>query len=181
MGLLPASGGTGRTVNASDRGRHIGERGRVRPAVMKEGGAIDDLADLAQIIGVPRRDLRAAIGSPWHREQPAAYDLDIGPLFVGREGQSAAILCLSSASDVIGPHGIVTHTGASVLVGVALSSKLSNGTLGWRLSGTRVTLSRGVGTDGRAFLMSLHQAVARAIAAREPQRPLERQFRALPV
>jgi hypothetical protein len=126
-----------------------------------EDRVIDDLSDLARILGVPGRDLRAAIGSPWHRVRPAAYDLDLGPMFVGRDGQSVAILCLASAGDVIGAHGVVTSVGGSLLVGLALSSSLPDGTEGWRLRSARVSLTRG--TDARGFLASLHGAVTRAV------------------
>jgi hypothetical protein len=83
-------------------------------------------------------------------------------MFVGRGGQSAAILCLNSAEELIGPGGVVMMAGGTVLVGTALASTLPDGGQGWRLGGSRMSLSRGEGRQVRSFLSSLHGAVARA-------------------
>lgn len=85
-------------------------------------------------------------------------------MFVGRDGRSVAILCLSSAGDTIGANGVVTNLGGSLLVGAALSSSLPDGGEGWRIGGSRVSLTSGSGTQARAFLASLHSAVTRVVA-----------------
>jgi hypothetical protein len=87
-------------------------------------------------------------------------------MFVGREGQSAAILCLNSHSDLIGEGGVVTHMGGTVIAGSAIGTRLHDGGQGWRLGGHRVTLTRGVGLDSRAFLSSLRAMVNRAVVDR---------------
>ena len=113
--------------------------------------------------------------------RPAAYDLDLGPMFVGRDGRSAAILCLRSTGELIGPGGVVTSIGGAILVGVALASTLPDGTEGWRLGGPRVSLTRGVGIEAGGFLASLHAAVARAVVLNAPVRDSDRNCRTLSV
>jgi hypothetical protein len=89
-------------------------------------------------------------------------------MFVGRDGDAAAILCLSSTTEMIGAGGVVTHTSGTVLVGSAVGSRLPDGEMGWRLGGAKAVLSRGVGVDSRAFLGALKTTVARAVADRDP-------------
>jgi hypothetical protein len=134
----------------------------------KEGRIIDDLNDLAGLLGVTRRDLRSAIGVPWFRALPARYDYDFGPLFVGREGSAAAILCLGTNSELIGPGGVRTQAATRVVVGMASGRWRDDGRLGWMLDGDKSTLVRGVGVDPRAFLTSLKTATGRAVAQKAP-------------
>jgi hypothetical protein len=101
-------------------------------------------------------------------------------MYVGRDDRSAAILCLSSASELIGDGGTVIHKGGTVLAGMAISTLLPDGTLGWRLGGHRTTLNRGVGLESRSFLMSLRSIVNRAVADQQAASTTA-EWRAVPV
>ena len=114
--------------------------------------------------------MRASIGSPWRRALPASYDLALGPMFVGRDEDAVAILCLASSTEVIGPGGVVTHTTGTVMVGSAIGSTLPDGRMGWRLGGAQKILRRGVGLESHGFLTALKTTVNRAVAERDPAR-----------
>ena len=130
----------------------------------KGGGTIDQLAELADLLGVSRRDLRAAIGVPWHRALPARYDYDFGPLFVGREGTAVGILCLGSDTEVMGAGGVSSRAATRVIVGGAEAVRRLDGQVGWAMDGPKLSVVRGVGVDPRAFLAGLRSAVSRCHA-----------------
>ena len=134
-----------------------------------EGRTIDDLSDLAYLLGIPPRDLRTAIGVPWRRALPARYDHDFGPLFVGREGLSVALLCLGSDAELIGVGGTRTRTATRVVVGMSRGAWRSDGQLGWELDGTKRSLVRGVGVDPKAFLTALRAAVCSSAREKRPE------------
>jgi hypothetical protein len=90
-------------------------------------------------------------------------------MFVGRDHDAVAILCLASTTEVIGPGGVVTQTTGTVMVGSAIGSTLPNGETGWRLGSGQRILSRGVGLEAHGFLMALRTSVHRAMAERDPQ------------
>lgn len=112
-----------------------------------------------------RRDLRAAIGLPWHRALPARYDHDFGPLFVGREDPSVGILCLGSDAEVMGAGGLRSRAATRVIVGGAEAVRRPDGQVGWAMDGPKLSVVRGVGVDPRAFLAALRAAVSRCHAA----------------
>lgn len=91
-------------------------------------------------------------------------------MFVGRDNDSVAILCLASSVETIGPGGVVGQTTGTVLVGSAMASTLPDGQVGWRLGGAQRILNRGVGLESQTFLTALKSSVTRAVAQREPVR-----------
>jgi hypothetical protein len=97
------------------------------------------------------------------------YDLDLGQLFVGRDGPSVAIWCLGSDEELMGERGLVTHTSGFVVVGTATGVRLESGELRWTLGGTKVRLERGGGISDRCFLAGLKAAVSRAAAQKAPE------------
>jgi hypothetical protein len=147
--------------------RPASEEGRKRADL--EGCIIDDLSDLACLLGVSRRDLRAAIGVPWHRALPTRYDRDFGPLFVGREGTSAAICCLGTDAELIGAGGSRSRVATRVVVGMAVGRRREDGRLGWSLDGSLSSIVRVTGTEPHAFLAALKSAATRAVREKAPQ------------
>lgn len=158
----------GRAELAAGIARQSAVAGR-RAGADLEDRAIDDLSDIARTLGVPCRSLREAIGSPWHRARHVRYDLDLGQLFVGRDGPSVAIWCLGSDDELMGARGLVTHTTGFVVVGTAAGTRLASGDLRWTLGGTKVRLERGGDLTHRGFLTGLKTAVVRAAAEKAPE------------
>jgi len=87
---------------------------------------------------------------------------------VGREGRSAAILCLGTDAEVIGAGGTRSRAATKVVVGMATGCWRPDGRLGWAIEGSKSSLVRGVGVDPKAFLCALKAATARAVAEKAP-------------
>jgi hypothetical protein len=87
---------------------------------------------------------------------------------VGREGRSAAILCLGTDTELIGAGGMRTRAATKVVVGMATGHRRPDGRLGWALDGSKSSIVRGVGVDPKAFLSALKAATGRAVAEKAP-------------
>lgn len=127
---------------------------------------IDQLPQLAGALGVAPRALRQAIGSPWHRAHVANPDGDLGELFVGRDGPSAAVWCLGTPEEMWGDRGVRTWTHGRVVVGTAVATLQDSGLVGWSVGGRCTSLELTMGMPPRMLLRALHTLVQRSVAER---------------
>ncbi len=130
---------------------------------------IDQLPDLASVLGLAPRALRQAIGSPWYRVPTPTLDSDRGDLFVGRDGPSAAVWCLGAPEEMWGDRGVRTWTSGRVVVGTAVASLRESGSVGWTLGRTRTSLELTAGIPPRMLLRALHTLVQRCVAERSAE------------